>query len=223
MSVTATGLDALRTARDAGANRNDPNQIGQGDFMKLMITQFKNQDPFKPMDSTQFLGQLAQFSTVSGIQEMQGSLATLSDSLRSSQMLSGAALVGRDVLAPAETINHEAGRSLMGAVDLPEGTASAVVTVRDADTGQLVRRLELPASPGLFGFSWDGLDESGATADSGRYALEVVANVGGTRESLPVQVVDRVLSVSLDPQTHGVRVNTATLGSVALSDVRQIG
>ncbi|MET0660836.1 MAG: flagellar hook capping FlgD N-terminal domain-containing protein [Steroidobacteraceae bacterium] len=80
----------------SGATPKD--QLGQGEFLKLMIAQLRNQDPFKAMDPTQFLGQLAQFGTVSGIQEMQSAFTTLSDSMRASQVLDGATMVGRDVL-----------------------------------------------------------------------------------------------------------------------------
>ena len=76
-------------------------QLGQAQFMQLMIAQLRNQDPTQPMDPANFLGQLAQFGTVSGIQGMQDSISTLSDSLRSSQVLGGTSLVGHYVLADA--------------------------------------------------------------------------------------------------------------------------
>src|SRR6188768_3696602 len=96
--INGTGA-AGSSSQTSGTKKKD--QLGQNEFLQLMLAQLKNQDPFKAMDPSQFLGQLAQFGTVSGIQEMQGSLSTLSDSLRSSQVLGGTSLVGHYVLADA--------------------------------------------------------------------------------------------------------------------------
>jgi flagellar basal-body rod modification protein FlgD len=153
---------------------------------------------------------------------MQLSLGTLVDSLRSSQMLGGAALIGRQVLAPAEAIDHVAGTTVQGAVQLPDGTSAASVQIRDS-AGQLVGRFELPASSGLQPFTWNGMTTTGEVAKGGRYSIEVVARVGADSESVPVQIVDEVRSVSLDPATQEITVNTAMLGSVPLSQVQQIG
>src|ERR1044071_7365466 len=111
------------TAKQGSVGKKD--QLGQGQFLELMVAQLKNQDPFKAMDPSQFLGQLAQFGTVTGIQEMQGAFASLSEALRSSQVLGGSTMVGREVLLAADqTTLGEAG-GISGAVEVPTG-ASAV-------------------------------------------------------------------------------------------------
>ncbi len=73
--------------------------LGQGDFLKLMVAQFRNQDPFEPMDNGEFLGQLAQFGTVDGIGKLNGAFQALSQSLHTDQALQAANLVGHTVLA----------------------------------------------------------------------------------------------------------------------------
>ena len=115
---------------------------------KLMIAQLKNQDPTKPMDPSEFLGQLAQFGTVTGIQSMQDSLTTLSDSLRSSQVLGGTIAGGsrRAGQRPTRMALGETG-TISGAVDMPENTRAAVLVVTDA-SGQLVRRMPLSTQEG---------------------------------------------------------------------------
>src|SRR5262249_56109641 len=82
---------------------NNNGQLDQNAFLKLMIAQLKNQDPTKPQDPSEFMSQLAQFSQVTSTQNMQASIQTLTDSMRSTQVLNGTNLVGHDVLPPAST------------------------------------------------------------------------------------------------------------------------
>lgn len=196
-------------------------QLGQAEFLKLMIAQLKNQDPFKAMDPSQFLGQLAQFGTVSGIQEVQGAIASLSESMRSAQVLEGATMVGRSVLVAADEIALGAEGPIVGAVDVPEGTTSVQITIRDA-AGQLVRRFALPGgSTGLTDFTWDGLTDEGARAEPGQYSFEAVGIVAGSSSSLETLLASRVSSVTLDP-ARGLTLNTHDLGAQRLSDVRRV-
>ena len=208
----------------AGAAAKAPSaadQLGQKDFLKLMMTQFRNQDPFKPLDSTQFLGQLAQFSTVSGIDSMQGSLATLVDSFKSDQMLSGAMLVGRDVLVPTTRVALPESGPVSGAIDIPEGTQQVLVNVKDA-AGQLVRQFSIPAEAGTKEFAWDGSLQDGTRAAAGPYSIQALGITAGKSSSLQVLVSDKVGSVTLDPTTSNLVLNTATQGTVPLASVRRI-
>jgi flagellar basal-body rod modification protein FlgD len=205
------------TNSSGGTKKKD--QLGQAEFMELMIAQLKNQDPFKAMDPTQFLGQLAQFGTVSGIQEMQNAFESMSESMRSSQVLDGATMVGREVLVASEDAILGAEGAVSGAVDVPSGATSVQLNIRDS-TGQLVRRMTLPATAGLTDFSWDGATDAGVRAAAGTYSLGVVANVGGESLSLETMIADRVRSVTIDAG-RGLTLNTA-LGSRSLADVRRV-
>lgn len=202
----------------SGAKKKD--QLGQEQFLELMIAQLRNQDPFKAMDPSQFLGQLAQFGTVTGIQEMQTAFATLSESMRSSQVLEGATMVGRDVLVASEDMTLGAAGAIEGAIDVPTGASSVQVNILD-DAGQLVRRMTIPANAGLNDFTWDGLDDGGERAASGAYTIEAIANVGGRATSLETLLESRVGSVTVDAQ-RGLQLNTTTLGTRALSEVRRV-
>ena len=211
---------AAQTAAAAAVRAQKKNELGSEDFMKLMLTQLKNQDPMKPMDPSEFLGQLAQFSTVTGIQSMQASMSELSGSMRSSQVLSGASLVGREVLAPASTATIGAGGTVNGAVGIPGGAADVKVAVRDS-SGQLVRRFSVTASDGLTEFTWDGLDEAGNAAAAGKYKLEITANVGGEIQSLDPLLSSRVASVTIDP-TRGELILNTNIGAIAIGDVQRV-
>jgi flagellar basal-body rod modification protein FlgD len=196
-------------------------RLGQKDFLQLMMTQFQNQDPFKPLDPSQFLGQLAQFSTVSGINGMQDSLTSLVDSFKSQQMLSGASLVGRDALVPSGKGTLQAGGTVRGAIDVPADQQQVVVEIRDA-AGQLVRRMAVSTDTGLADFSWDGLRQDGTAAAPGTYSFGAIGVSGGKASSLDVLMSDRIGSVTLDQSTQALVLNTATQGTVPLTKVRRI-
>ena len=209
---------ANNASRSSGAKPKD--QLGQAEFLELMIAQLKNQDPFKAMDPSQFLGQLAQFGTVSGIQEMQTAFGTLSESMRSSQVLDGATMVGREVLVASEGVSLAAEGSVRGAVEIPASSSAVQVSVTDA-AGQLVRRMTLPEGTGLTQFEWDGITDNGVRAPAGEYSFEAVANVGGQAESLETLMSSRVSSVTIDA-SRGLILNTSTLGARSLNEVRRV-
>src|SRR6476659_9415016 len=93
--------------------------LGQTDFLRLMTEQLKNQDPLKPLDNSQFLGQLAQFSTVQGIDKMQNAMDAVASVMESDQALRAASLVGHDALVEASTLDVDAGKGVDGEVDAP--------------------------------------------------------------------------------------------------------
>jgi flagellar basal-body rod modification protein FlgD len=212
----ATGAAGSST-QAGGTKKKD--QLGQNEFLQLMLAQLKNQDPFKAMDPSQFLGQLAQFGTVTGIQEMQGAFTQLSDAMRSSQVLDGASMVGRDVLVPSDTVTLHAEGAVGGTIQVPEGLTSLQVNIRDS-SGALVRHMTLPTDSGLQQFSWDGLGDNGSRAAAGDYAIETVASAGGQSGSLEMLFSSRVNSVTID--SSGLVLNTNDLGAHPLSDVRRV-
>lgn len=220
ISDLINGTGATGAGHRTGESAKPKDQLGQAQFLELMIAQLKNQDPFKAMDPSQFLGQLAQFGTVSGIQEMQAAFATLSESMRSSQVLEGATMVGRDVLVASDEITLPAAGNVRGALDIPSGANSVQVNVRDA-AGQLVRRMSVTPTAGLTDFTWEGVTDGGARAAAGDYSFEAIANVGGRAVSLETLLASRVSSVTIDA-TRGLTLNTNDLGARALSDVRRV-
>src|SRR4051812_6621537 len=98
LSSAADLFSSLGLSKTTAAKKQE---LGQGDFLRLMTEQLKNQDPLKPMESTQFLAQLAQFTSVQGIQNLNTSFGSLASSLTSNQALQGASLVGERVLVPS--------------------------------------------------------------------------------------------------------------------------
>jgi flagellar basal-body rod modification protein FlgD len=222
MSVTdSISALAAQTEAASGASKSR-NNLDQNSFLKLMIAQFRNQDPTKPKDPSEFLGQLAQFSTVSGIEQMQTSIGALADSLRSASVMNGANLVGRDVLVPNAAIDLAANEPVQGALDVPSGVTTVDVVIKD-QAGQLVRRMAVPATGSATSFAWDGVTDVGGTAPAGRYQISATAKTGNTSESVDVLLNTRVNSVTIDPKTSDLILNTRNVGAVPIGSVRRIG
>jgi flagellar basal-body rod modification protein FlgD len=208
------------TGTSAAGTGKSSTQLNQNEFLTLMVTQLKNQDPLSPMDPTQFVGQLAQFSTVTGIENMQSSISSLTASMKQSQVLNGTNLIGHGVLAPASTATVVSGGTVSGAATVPTGTTSLQVNVRDS-SGQLVRSFGIAPQAGLTNFTWDGRDSAGKAAPSGQYSFQVIAGSGGINTSLPPDLVSHVNSVTIDPSTQALTLNTNN-GAIALSSVLQV-
>lgn len=220
MASAVSGLTQDSSSLGLAGSGRAKQELGQDAFLQLMVTQLKNQDPFKPLEPQEFLGQLAQFSTVNGIQSIRDSVAGLSASLQGSQVLQGATLVGRSVLAAGQVADLGATGGISGAIGAPAGASSLQVRVVDAN-GALVRTFAVNPQAGLTEFSWDGRDSRGERAAPGHYGLEAVAGVGGHDESVEMLLRQRVESVTIDPAGGALRLNTAS-GSVAMGDVRRI-
>ena len=200
----------------------DNGRLGQEDFLKLMITQLQNQDPFEPMDNGEFLGQIAQFGTVSGIEQLQQSFKDFAQSIQSGQALQAASLVDRAVVVPADTITLDPEFGQWGSVDLPASATDVTISVHD-QAGALVRRIPLgPQSAGSVEFAWDGLTESGDLARPGTYKFTAQATGAARTESLQVLLASRVNSVSLG-KNDGLTLHVQGLGEVDFSQVRRIG
>jgi flagellar basal-body rod modification protein FlgD len=203
------------------AQQKKDQTLGIDAFLTLMTAQLKNQDPLKPLEGTEFISQLAQFGTVSGVQSMQTSLETLASSLRSTQTLNGATMIGRDILASADSFDHTQGGTVSGQIDVPAGTSSLQLRITDS-SGAVVREIQLETAEGTQNFTWDGLRNDGTQAESDTYDIEAVATVSGETGSLEVLMAGRVSSVSLDATGTNLTLNTAALGQVAMADVRRV-
>jgi flagellar basal-body rod modification protein FlgD len=210
-----------QAALAAAQQKKSANNLGIDEFLTLMTTQLKNQDPMKPLEGTEFVAQLAQFGTVSGIQSMQGSMEALANSLRSSQVLNGTTLVGHDVLVRADSFSFTQGVGVSGEVEVPHGATSLQIRITDS-TGALVRQIEAVPQPGVNTFAWDGTLADGSQALSDDYDIEAIASVGGANESLAVLMAGKVSSVTIDSTGTNLTLNTGALGPVSMNNVRRV-
>lgn len=222
LSAVSNSLNAALAAPTAAALSGERNDLGQEDFLKLMIAQFRNQDPTQPTDSTQFLGQLAQFSTVSGIQGLQDAFGGLAMSLQGDQALRAAALIGREVLVPSPAVAFDGQTIASGAVDVP--VEGAAVTVRIADAGgRLLRTIDLGRLPaGLAGFEWDGRAADGSVLPPGTYVATAQATIGTDTQAIDTFTRAAVRGVSLAAGSGQPLLRLDGFGEVPLARIREI-
>jgi flagellar basal-body rod modification protein FlgD len=229
MDLVNAAMVRQRTPEEAAnvraANEAKKTELGQDDFLQLMMTQLKNQDPFKPLDPSQYVGQLAQFSSVAGLKEINTAIAGLTDSLRGNRVLDGAAMIGRTVVAEGSQVYlgapSEDRVGIAGAITVPKGTTSLQLVVKDG-SGATIKTTALEATSGMHGFQWDGTNDAGTAVAAGSYKVELLANVAGKTESLKTSIAAGVSSVALDPTTGALLLDTDTLGEISMSDVERV-
>lgn len=188
-------------------------------FLSLLTTQLKNQDPLNPLDNAQLTSQLAQISTVNGIERLNASLQRLLSGLEDTQTMEAAALVNRGVLVPGSSlVLGEQGA--IGGLELATAADAATVTIRDAN-GLVMRTLTLGALPaGIHPFVWDGKTDNGQMAANGNYSTSVDVrrgNVTTTESPLTYGVVQAVTRGA-----SGMALEVGTLGAFGTRDIRQI-
>lgn len=215
-------IPGLRTIAEAQGTEESRTELGQNEFLQLMTTQLANQDPFKPMENGEFMGQIAQFGTVNGINGLLSSFQDLSTNLQSSQALQASSLIGRQVLVNLDQGFLPNQGSLLGAVELDSSATDVAVNIYNAN-GEVLSRVELGPQPiGQLQFNWDGSTFNGQRAPSGRYRIEVEASFGGNTEILTPQVLDEVRSLTLGAPGQPMQVDLANLGTVSFNQVNQI-
>jgi flagellar basal-body rod modification protein FlgD len=211
---------ALLASMNGTATTQSTAAEAQDRFMTLLVTQMKNQDPLNPMDNAQVTSQLAQLSTVTGIDKLNGTLESLKSSYQASQSLQATSMIGHGVLIPGSTVSLGSGGAYMGA-DLTEAADAVKVTIRDG-AGNAIHTANLGSKEiGTLGIQWDGSTDAGGTAPQGQYTFEVEATSAGKAVTgvtpLSFGSVD---SVSTNAQ--GVMLNVQGVGAVDISTVRQI-
>ena len=202
----------------SGASKSTANAT-QDRFMTLLVTQLKNQDPLNPMDNAQMTSQMAQISTVSGIDKLNATLQALSASMTPNQTLQAASMIGHGVLVPGDGVQLANGAGL-GGFELAQSADSAQVSVYDR-AGALVRSIDLGAQPaGISKWQWDGTDNSGAAAAAGNYTFNVNAAQGSNPVAASSLQFGLVNSVTQGAQ--GVSMSVGQLDNIALTEVKQI-
>ena len=193
--------------------------LGQEDFLKLLMTQLQNQDPMEPMDNGEFMGQMAQFSTVEGITEMGESIDGLVGMYQGQQMSANASMIGKKALVDGNWAQLEGGK-LAGAIDLTTAANDLRVDVK-SETGELMASIGLGSKmAGVQEFSWDGIKQDGTTAPEGNYYLSASAVRDGQSTVPAMQVYGTVNSVQM--KGGEVTLNVSGQGNVSFNSVKRI-
>ena len=217
-------LGGIRSTRDIGqaagaAAASGREELGKTEFMELMVAQFNNQNPLEPTKNEDFIAQLAQFSSLEGIQNLNASVEAMASDMRSTSTMQAAALVGRSVLAPADRAMTD-GSGLAGNIVNDQPNADIVVEITGAG-GDLLQRLNLgPKGEGDVRFRWDGTNQAGEQMAAGSYGVRAYAMTGEEPTQLSVELPEVVSSVSFD--SGEATLNLAGGASVRLSEVREL-
>jgi flagellar basal-body rod modification protein FlgD len=205
-------------ATDKAAKSEASADIGNR-FLTLLVTQLKNQDPLNPLDNAQVTSQLAQLSTVNGINKLNDTLSGLVASFGANQHLQAANLVGHDVLVAGEQITLASGKAA-GGFTLPAAAERIVIGINDA-SGERVRELALGALPaGSHRFEWDGKTGAGAAAKDGKYTISISATIDG--KAVPLDALASGKVTGIVPGADGTQVKIAGLGLVDLASIKEI-
>lgn len=197
-------------------------ELGQEDFMRLMVAQLQNQDPTKPMDNFEFLSQIAQFGTVDGIQGLQSGFSELTSLMSSSQTLQAAGLVGHKVVTQSNLGVLAPDQTLDATVTLPRNSSAVHLYIQDM-SGRLVHTRTMgAAAAGDIKVQWDGMTDAGDPAPAGQYRVSAEAVINGQAQGVPTYAHSLVESVTVDQTGTGVKLNLAGGDKVSLAQVKRI-
>jgi len=172
-------------------------EMGKQDFLTLFTAQLKNQDPLDPVKNEAFVAQLAQFSQLEALTNMQTSMDNLVKGMTSQQLNTSASLIGHKVPVADGLAPLQQGGSVDASIDLPNGASGVTLTVQDS-MGRTVQQLIGGAqNPGTAKLNWDGLDAMGNRAPTGYYKLSATAVVNGKTTAVPVNTMATVQSISV--------------------------
>jgi len=223
----------LSSLNIANKNKDEEksNELGQSAFLELMITQMNNQDPLSPQENSEFVAQLAQFSSVEGLERLNSNFEDFSGTFMSNQALQASSLVGRSVTVPSERSQLMEGGIVNGTTKLENSTSDMRINIYNK-SGSLVANVPVGSQPaGDVSFRWDGqsmeingelLDWSGGEEPlpPGEYRFEALATQGGETEQLDTALSANVNSVNLGDDGQ-LTLNLAGIGPVNISKVKQ--
>lgn len=210
---------ALLATMNPSSTTKSTAQAAQDRFMTLLVTQMKNQDPLNPLDNAQVTSQLAQLSTVTGIDKLNDTMSAMSANYQSSQGLQAANMIGHGVVVPGTNVELKDGKSILG-FDLPQAADNVTVQIKDS-SGSLIRTLTANTmTAGMNTISWDGKNDSGKLMGNGNYQFSVSAAAADKKLDVTNLSFGMVSSVSFGKQ--GAQLTVSNIGDFALGDVRQV-
>ncbi|MBV1915490.1 MAG: flagellar hook assembly protein FlgD [Pseudomonadales bacterium] len=221
MIDTNYGTTDIRTAAELNAASADKSkELGQNEFLKLMIAQLEHQDPLSPQDGGEFVAQLAQFSSVEGIEKLNNSVSSAVSSFQSSQALQATSMIGRSVRIESNSALLGSSGSIAGSYELPSSSQKVEIEINNS-SGELVRKINVGPQPqGTFSFEWDGLKDDGSVAEQGNYQVDVQASIAGENYELRTFMDGNVDSVTMQGNT--LALNIGGIGTVSVDQVREI-
>ena len=217
--------DASNNVSNVSKAATGNQSLGKDAFLQLLVTQLKNQNPLSPQDNGAFVAQLAQFSSLEGINTLNDSVNNISSNFSSSQALQASSLVGRSIIIQTDKAMVDTSKSMTGSVAVTSAVGNVSVKITDKD-GNVVRTVDMGAqSAGSQSFIWDGKNDKGEVAPAGTYTFNATTkNDKGEPLALATSLPATVTSVTLSKTGGEMLLNLAGgMGSVKLSQIQTIG
>ena len=203
----------VRTQEDVKKEGNK-NTLGQEDFLKLMTTQLQNQDPFAPMDNGDFIAQMAQFSTVTGITEINSNLTNLGSKLEPNRVATAAQFLGHSVLVPGQVVSPDDNGEIHGVVDLPSYSNDVGLTFTNP-SGEIVHTMNLGSNDrGLVGFSWTDIPDE-IKRNKTRLTIQAYAGNGQASDGISTSVYNKVIAASAPKDSEDIILETKDYGEIS--------
>ena len=225
----AAPVNTTNTGSSSSTSTNNDIGSDENKFMTLLVTQLKNQDPLNPMDNAAMTSQLAQLSTVTGINKVNDTLNSLRADQASAQSLAATNLISKGVLVAGNVMTLSSSKPTDGStavsgavfgVDLASPASDVKIEIKDK-SGNVVRTIDAGANEiGSYPQVWDGKDDAGKQLPDGVYGFKVTAtSAGKTLDDATGLSLAGVNSVSTG--SGGVKLNTS-LGQFVMSDIKQV-
>jgi len=207
----------------AGNANTGGSSLGKDSFLQLLVTQMQNQNPLDPQDNSQFVAQLAQFSSLETMQNLSTSVDAIGGMYQASQALQASSLVGQTVLVDSGSTHVDTSKDMIGTVSLPSTSTVTTVDVYNSK-GEVVRTIDLKEQKaGDVKFTWDGKDNAGNVLEPGDYSFKATGSLDGKSTVLKTYLPDTVSSVVMGAAGAPMTLNLADGTNVGLSKIRQIG
>ncbi len=211
--INSTPASSLSTGTASGVKAT------KDDFLKLLVTQMRYQDPMNPMDNAQMTSQIAQLNTVEGINQLNTTVSSLQASLMATQSMQSASLIGKTILADGNSINL-----LNGSASLSmrlEGAAESVVVDVINSSGRIIKSTDLGVNAaGIKTFTWDGSTNEGGTAPNGQYTFQV--NAKKLNQTVVVTPLTQATVSGVELTSAGPQLSLNNGTNIAMSTVRGV-
>lgn len=220
-TISSSVLNTMNGSSTAKAGTSASTAAGAQDrFMTLLVTQMKNQDPLNPMDNAQVTSQMAQLSTVTGIEKLNATLESLVSGTQSSQLLQASSMIGHTVLTAGDYLALNSSKGAL-AFELPSSADKVKVSIVDS-AGNTLRTMSLGnKTAGITALPWDGKTDSGTVVADGDYHFKVEATLAGKSVAATALSYDAVSSIS-SSATAGVQLNLSRLGTIGMNVIKEI-
>lgn len=220
MNDATSGVSSTSTSSNGSSLTTSSASDLQSSFLTLLVAQLKNQDPTNPLQNNELTSQLAQISTLNGIEKLNATLGSISGQIDNNQSMQASTLIGHGVMVPGATVLAGNSTTTPFGVELEQAAEKVTATITNKDN-VVVQTIDLGGlSAGVHTFSWDGKLTDGTTAIDGSYKVSIAASTGTTQ--LVAQPLQYAVVQAVTRTDDGSKLDLGTYGTTTLDEVRQI-